>query len=99
MQASRTPITDANIAAHEAAVMARIASGELSREAIFGEPKRKLTTKELRGVPLRNAMTDRILEYGEGCAPRDLLPHFTEDQIATEGTKAFEDAIRRSQMN
>lgn len=71
---SRTPITDANIAAHEADVAARIASGQLSREAIYGD----YTGARVRDIA--GEMTDYILSLGS-VTRDDLLCRFSSHQI------------------
>jgi hypothetical protein len=75
MLQSRTPITDANIAAHEATVAARIASGELDREAIYGKPYSGAVIRDIVGE-----MADYITESGSG-TKEDLLLKFSEQQI------------------
>lgn len=93
---SRTPITDGNIAAHEADIAARVAAGHLSREAAYGTPQKRAP---VRGGAIRHAMTQAILETGEGCTPADLLGRFTQAEIDTYGPQAAAEAIKAARLN
>ncbi len=96
MLQSRTPITDSNLAAARADTTARIAAGTLSLSDIADRPARR---KPVRGIAIRAAMTQTILEIGEGCAPKDLLGRYTQAEIDQYGELAAEDAVRRARIN
>lgn len=89
MLASRTPITDANIAAHEADVAARIASGQLSRQAMAERPYAGAVARDIVGE-----MADFMTETGTGTM-EDLLLRFSPRQLSPENIQAARDRANR----
>jgi hypothetical protein len=89
MLASRTPITDANIAAHEADVAARIASGRLSRQAMAERPYAGAIARDIVGE-----MADFMLETGTGTMD-DLKLRFSSDQLTEKNLQAARDRANR----
>jgi hypothetical protein len=89
MLQSRTPITDANIAAHEASVAARIASGELSREALQGKPYQAAVLRDPIGE-----MADFMMETGTGTM-EDLALRFPSRLLTPENIQAARDRANR----
>jgi hypothetical protein len=89
MQISRTPTVDREIAAQDTAVAARIASGELSREAIYGKPYSAAVARDPIGE-----MADFMLETGTGTMD-DLALRFPSRLLTPENIQAARDRANR----
>lgn len=92
---TRQPITAANLDAHQDAIRARIASGQLDAAKIADRP----THRPVRGSAIRAMMVNTILDIGEGCTRDDLKSKFTDTEIATHADAAFQSAIRKARLN
>jgi hypothetical protein len=93
MYPSRTPITDANIRAHEAAMAGRLVDEN-------PKPERRKDARPGRAAAIVDAMAMAMREIGEGCTDKDLKrAGFSQTDIDRYGEQASDRAARRALLN
>lgn len=87
MRISRTPVTDAEIRAHEAAMAGRILDDEAPR-------------RQTKAATVLARMAETMREIGEGCTDKELKrAGFSQAEIDRYGEQASDRAALKSRLN